>query len=110
MVTLLWEGGPSLDAARRAMEGGERIEITLPQGVHHALFRHLHPDAPRGAPEIIDEDDGAHMLLRIATVAGLEELSQLARGVQQSRYRVHLASPDPLLVLTPKAPRELADA
>jgi hypothetical protein len=50
MVTLLWEGPASVDAARRAMAGGETIKITLPQGVHHALFRQLHPEAPRGAP------------------------------------------------------------
>jgi hypothetical protein len=45
------------------------------------------------------------MLLRIATVAGLEELSQLARAVRRSRYSVHLESPDPLLVLSPAPAR-----
>ncbi len=104
IVCLLWEGASSVDAARHAMQKGKRVEIALPQGVHHALFRHLNPQAPLGAPEAFDAEGGPELLPRIATVAGLRELEQLERLSRRARYRVELSSPDPLLVLTPSAP------
>jgi hypothetical protein len=101
IVVLLWEGTASVRAAREAIDNGQRVEISLPQGTHHALFRHLNPEAARGMPESLDAEGGPEMLPQIATVAGLQEVRKLERPARRSRYRVRLSSPDPLLVLTP---------
>jgi len=101
IITLLWEGATTVDAARGAMARGSRVEITLPQGVHHALFRCLNPKAPPGAPESVDAHGGPELLQRVAAVAGLEELVRLEWPSRRSHYQIELSSPDPLLVLMP---------
>ena len=102
---LRWDGAPSIAAARTAMRAGSRVDIELPLETHHALYRHLNPDAPRGPDEEIDADDGAELLERIATVAGLEELGALAPALKAGGYRVELNGPDPLLSLLPPGKR-----
>ena len=101
IVRLRWDGAPSIKAARSALRQGGRVEIELPLETHHALYRHLHPDAPRGPDEDIDASDSLELLGRVATVAGLEELAQLRPAVRRARYRVRLTSPDPCLCLIP---------
>ncbi len=101
IVSLRWDGAPSVKAARDALRNGERVDIDLPLETHHALYRHLHPDAPRGAEEEIDAADGVELLSRIANVAGLQELARLAPGLRRGRYRVQLSGPEPRLSLLP---------
>ena len=104
-VTLRFDGAPSVAAAREAMRRGSRVDIGLPLETHHALFRHVHPDAPRGPDDEIDVSDGAELLERIATVAGLGELGSLAPALRRNSYRVELSGPDPVLSLLPPGPR-----
>jgi len=104
IVALRWGGAHSVKAARSAIRNRSRIEIELPLEVHHALYRHLHPDAPRGAAEDIDASGGAALLAQIATVAGLEEIRQLEASVRRARYRVRVTSPEPRVSLTPSEP------
>ena len=75
---LSWRGEPSVHAAREAMKKGRTLAIALPLGTHHALFRHLHPEAAPGAPETFETEGGPELLARIATVAGLAALAGLA--------------------------------
>ncbi|HEX6319490.1 MAG TPA: hypothetical protein VFZ84_11485 [Burkholderiales bacterium] len=105
IVNLRWEGLPSVKAARGAMRNGDRVDIDLPLETHHALFRHLNPDAPRGSDEEIDASDGVELLARIATVAGLEEMARLGPAVRRSRYGVQLTGPEPRLILVPPQPK-----
>ena len=107
IVSLRWDGMPSVKAARKAIRNGSRVNIDLPLETHHALYRHLHPDAPRGPDEDIDASDSLELLGRIATVAGLEELAQLGPAVRRGRYRVQLTGPEPLLTLVPPPKRAL---
>jgi hypothetical protein len=102
-IELVWEGDATVEAARKAMKRGDAIEIGLPLGVHHALFRHLHPESAPGLPEDLDELAGPEILRRISTVAGLEEIAKLEKPAKAARYRVQLLTPDPLLVLLPPA-------
>jgi hypothetical protein len=92
---------PSVSATRAAMRRGDRVTIELPLETHHALYRHLNPDAPRGPDEAIDAEDGTELIERIATVAGLEELRTLAPALRRAGYRVVLSGPDPILSLLP---------
>jgi hypothetical protein len=100
-LALRWDGTPSVAAARSAMRRGDRVDIALPLETHHALYRHLNPDAPRGPDEAIDAEDGAELLGRIASVAGLPELAGLAPALRRNGYRVELSGPDPVLSLLP---------
>lgn len=101
IVRLNWDGAPSIKAARSAMRNGDRVDIELPLETHHALYRHLHPEAPRGPDEAIDASDSVELLARVATVAGLEELAQLGPAVRRGRYRVQVTGPEPRLSLLP---------
>jgi len=109
-LTLRFDGAPSIAAARKAMRAGSRVDIELPLETHHALYRHLNPDASGGPDEEIDADDGAELLERIATVAGLGELGTLAPALKAGGYRVELSGPDPVLSLLPPAKRAKATA
>jgi hypothetical protein len=102
-VLLLWAGAGSVKAAKRAIDAGNCVEISLPQGVHHALLARLdHGD-------VLDVQNGAEILPLVASVAGLEDLGKLAPAVRHARYRVRVTSPDPVIVLTPSdAPRKAA--
>jgi len=102
-IELVWEGDATVEAARKAMKRGDAIEIGLPLGVHHALFRHLHPESAPGLPEDLDELAGPELLRKISAVAGLEEFADLEKAVKAARYRVQLLTPDPLVVLLPPA-------
>lgn len=108
----LWEGDATVKAAREALARGAAVEIALPLGVHHALFRHLYPDTAQGMPEDLDETGGPELLRRVSTVAGLEELARLERPAKAAGYRVQLLSPDPAVVLIPppRKPRKRAAA
>lgn len=101
IVSLRWDGAPCLEAARAAMRKRSRIEIALPLETHHALFRHLHPEAPRGPDEDIDASGGAELLATVASVAGLEGIDALSAPLKRARYRAQLVSPEPLLLLLP---------
>jgi hypothetical protein len=94
-VLLLWSGAGSVKAARRAIDAGNCVEISLPQGVHHALLERLdHGD-------VLNVQNGAEILPLVASVAGLEEMRRLAPAVKRARYRVRVTSPDPVVVLVP---------
>ena len=89
------DGASSVRAARRAITAGDCVEISLPQGVHHALRVRLQDG------DIVDVRNGAEILPRLAAVAGLEEFGKLASAVRRAGYRVRVTSPDPVVVLTP---------
>lgn len=103
VVAMRWDGAHSVKAARSAIASGSQVEIELPLEDHYALYRHLHPESPRGGAEDIDASGGAELLASIATVAGLQDIQYLQPSVQRSHYRVRLTSPEPLLRLIPPA-------
>lgn len=98
-IELAWEGDATIKEARSALRRGDEVEIGLAVGLHHALFRHLHPEDARGMPEDLEEEGGPELLRRIAGVAGLEELARLEQPAKLARYRVRLVSPDPRVLL-----------
>jgi hypothetical protein len=100
IVSLLWPGTDTLEAARAAIRSGMSVDIELPLEVHYALYKRLHPDRPP-ASEDIDRSGGAELLEPIATVAGLEELEGLQPALRGANYRVRLTSPVPHLRLMP---------
>lgn len=104
IVSLSWNAA-CLEAAREVLRRGSRVDIALPLETHHALYRHVNPDAPPGPHEDIDAEGGEDLLQRIATVAGLEELADLVPALRRHRYRVELSGPDPLLSLLPPEAR-----
>jgi hypothetical protein len=101
LVPLRWPGTGTLSAAHAAIRSRIPIEIELPLEVHYALFKHLYPRRRPTGSEDIDASGGAELLETIATVAGLEDLKNLATAVRRGQYRVRLTSPDPRLRLLP---------
>jgi hypothetical protein len=100
-LAIAWSGPGTLPALRRALKKHQTVRLALPLEMHHALFRHLNPAASRGAPEDFRAEGGPELLARIATVAGLEPLAALEDSARVARYRVSLATPDPVVVLSP---------
>lgn len=94
-VLLLWAGAGSVRAAKRAIGAGNCVEISLPQGVHHALLERLHEG------DVVDVRNGAEILPALASVAGLEEFRNLEAAVRRAGYRVRVKSPDPVVWLVP---------
>ena len=101
IVPLRWPGAHVIEAARAALGKGRPVDIELPLEMHYALFMHLHPGASRGSVEPFETSGGEEVLARIATVAGLEGIEQLAPALKRARYRVRLTSPEPTLSLMP---------
>lgn len=100
-LRLAWAGhetlGPVLDAVKR----GGKVEIALPQSLHHAVFRRLHPGPDSGAAEIVDARGGPELAETLATLAGLDALAELIAPLGAAGYRLHLISPAPMLSLLP---------
>lgn len=100
-LRLAWAGretvGPVLDAVKQ----GGKVEITLPQSLHHALFRRLHPGPDTGVAEIVDQRGGRELAEILATLAGLDALAELVEPLAGANYQLHVVSPAPVLSLLP---------
>lgn len=100
-LRLAWAGretvGPVLDTLKRR----GKVEITLPQSLHHALFRRLHPGPDNAVAEIVNQTGGPELVDILATLAGLDALAELAGALGEAGYRLHVVSPAPVLSLLP---------
>lgn len=104
-LRIAWAGRETLAPVRDALKQGGKVEITLPQSLHHALFRRLHPESDSGATEIVNELGGPELAEILATLAGLDALAELVEGLRAAGYRLHVVSPAPVLsLLPPEAP------
>lgn len=100
-VRLYWRGPATVEPMRRAVLSGSRVGVSLPLGMHHAIFRHVQPDAWVGQPETVDRTGGAELVEALASITGLEPLAGLVALVEETGYRVHLRTPSPSLTLIP---------
>ena len=98
---VLWGADASRGEIEAALARGDAVEITLPQGVHHALYMHVAPQPSAAEGARVDAQGGVELLHALSTIAGLEELAALEEPVGRAGYSVVLQSPDPTLVLLP---------
>lgn len=98
---LTWGGKGTSAYAIEALQQQAKVEIALPASIHHALFSRLYPDAGTAAVEAVDVSGGAELVATLATLSGLEAMTELVEPLARWGYRVHLISPGPVLWLIP---------
>lgn len=79
-----------------------RIGLNLAANYHHAIFRHLHPAAPAGQFEVLDEQGGAELLAKLAEIEGLQALAELRDAVAESKGSVRITGPAMVIIEIPK--------
>ena len=101
VIKLTWGGQETAANIAEALLRRAIVEIVLPPGMHHALFRRLYPDADAAEPEEVDVDGGVELIATLATLDGLQAIAGLAEPLTRSGHRLHLRSPSPVLSLIP---------
>ena len=105
LIELPWHGHETIEAIPALLDQAEQIKITLPTNYNHALYRALHPEAPRVQLEEIDASGGPELLAHIATVSGLEELTALTGALTAAQATVQVISPPTVVITLPAANR-----
>ena len=100
---LTWRGHETVAAVPPLLNHAEQIEIDLPAGYNHSLFRLLHPDAPPVQLEETDVSGEPQLLANIASIKGLEELSKLIGPLTTARATVQVSSPPKIVITLPGA-------
>jgi hypothetical protein len=103
LTKLTWRGHETVEAVPPLLDHAEQIEIDLPAGYNHSLFRLLHPDAPPVQLEETDVSGGPQLLANIASIKGLEELSKLIGPLTTARATVQVCSPPKIVITLPGA-------
>ncbi|SCY29099.1 hypothetical protein SAMN05216420_104131 [Nitrosospira sp. Nl5] len=101
LIELPWHGHETIEAVPALLEQAEQIKITLPANYNHALYRALHPEAPRVQLEEIDASGGPELLADIATVSGLEEFTALTDALTAAQATVQVISPPTVIIALP---------
>ncbi len=101
LIRLNWEGSETIEAIRPVLRQPCRIELTLAANYHHAIFRHLHPTAPAGQSELLDEQGGAELLAKLAEIEGLQVIAQLRDAVAKSKGKVRVTGPALVIIEIP---------
>lgn len=97
----MWPAASIVTDAASAIRAGDHVEIVLPASFHHAVFRHLHPEADAGSTETLDVVGGSEVLAKLASIAGLEGLSELQKEVEHAGFQVSLFGAPPVLRISP---------
>jgi hypothetical protein len=103
LTKLTWRGQETVEAVPPLLDHAEQIEIDLPAGYNHSLFRLLRPDAPPVQLEETDVSGGPQLLASIASIKGLEELSKLIGPLTMARAAVRVSSPPKIVITLPGA-------
>lgn len=101
LIRLTWHGHETIEVIPKLLEEAEEIEIALPLDYNHSLFHALHPDARPADLENIDAQGGPELLVHIARVSGLEELSRLVDVLEKVQASIRVSSPPTLLITVP---------
>ena len=103
LIKLTWRGRETVESVPLLLDHAEQIEIDLPAGYNHSLFRLLHPHAPPAQLEDINISGGPQLLAEIATIKGLEELTALIEKLTASRATIQVLSPPKIVITRPGA-------
>jgi hypothetical protein len=103
LTKLTWRGHETVEAIPSLLDRAGQIEIDLPAGYNHSLFRLLHPHAPPAQLEDIEVSGGPQLLVDIASTKGLEELARLAEPLTVAHATVTISSPPKVVITLPGA-------
>lgn len=99
-----WKGRETVPQVSRLLASAEQIELELAQGYNHALFRKLHPEAPRASVEQVDKSGNAELLNTVSEITGLEDLVLLVEILREEAVSVHIVSPPTIVIQAPHNP------
>lgn len=103
LLKLTWHGQETVEAVPSLFDCAGQIEIDLPAGYNHSLFRLLHPHASPSQLEDIEASGGPQLLVNISSIKGLEELAKLAEPVTAVHATVRISSPPKVVITLPGA-------
>lgn len=103
LLKLTWHGHETVETVPSLLDLAEQLEINLPSGYNHTLFRVLHPDAPPAQPEYVEVSGGPQLLMHVASIKGLEELAKLAEPLAAMHAIVQVSSPPKIVIMLPGA-------
>jgi hypothetical protein len=95
---LRWQGRETVPVVSQLLETTDQIELELAPGYNHALFRKLHPEAPRATLEQVDRTGDAELLNTVSEITGLEDLVLLVEVLQDEEASVHIVSPPAIVI------------
>ena len=103
LLKLTWHGHETVEAVPLLLATAEQIEIELPAGYNHSLFRLLHPHASPAQLEDIEASGTPQLLVNIASIKGLEELATLVGPLDAAHATVRISSPPKIVITLPGA-------
>lgn len=103
LMKLTWRGRETVESMSPLLGHAEQIEIDLPAGYNHSLFRLLHPDAPPAQSEETNVSGAPQLLANIASIKGLEELGALIEPLDAAQATVQVSSPPKIVITLPGA-------
>lgn len=101
---LRWQGRQTVPVVSQLLGTTDQIELELARGYNHALFRKLHPEAPRATVELVDKAGSAELLNTVSEITGLEDLVLLVEVLQDEEASVHIVSPPAIVIQVPDNP------
>ena len=99
LIRLAWRGNKTIDIIPKLLDVAEQVEIILPVGFNHALFRALNPDLQAATNEDIDITGGPELLAKIAKIKGLEHFEALIEVLNRNSSTIQIVSP-PMVIIT----------
>lgn len=108
VMRVQWKGRETVPMVSQLLEYTEQIELQLAPEYNHALFRKLHPEAPRATLERVDRTGGAELLNTVSQIRGLEDLALLVDTLDAEDVSLHIVSPPMVIIEVPADPRPTA--
>ncbi|NIR25582.1 MAG: hypothetical protein GWN77_01110 [Gammaproteobacteria bacterium] len=106
LTRFTWRGQETVEKVMSARSRAMCIEILLPANYNHALFRLLYPGETQTAVESLNYAGGPELLVKIASIAGLEPLTALGKALSSANATIQLTSPPTLIITFPNKNRE----
>lgn len=75
----------------------------MPASFHYAVCHHLHPEADAGGTETLDVVGGSEVVAKLASIAGLEGLSEQQEELKSVNFQVSLFGAPPVLHPSPSS-------
>jgi hypothetical protein len=104
VMSVQWKGRETVPAVSQMIGYAEQIELQLAPEYNHALFRKLHPEAPRAVVESVDKSGDAELLNTVSAISGLEDLALLVDLLRAEDASIHIVSPPRVIIQVPGGP------
>lgn len=100
-IRLNWEGSETIKTLEPILQQPCHIELVLASNYFHTICRQLHPDAPPGQTETLQEQGGGELLTKLAGIESLQLLGELAEPVAKAKGIVTITRPALITIEVP---------